>query len=103
MVGYSLIVFEFCYLLRFITISSVHGAFSLSINAHAQSMGTEKFLLSRSLENFDTRIVKRLRKFQYWAKRTVLEKKGVFIFILVYKINEVFAIVASFTFVGSLL
>ena len=36
---------NFCYLLRFIIVSSVHGAFSLSNNAQAQNTGTQKFLL----------------------------------------------------------
>ena len=38
---------NFCYLLRVIIISSVHGAFSLSIKVHVQYIGTQKFLLSR--------------------------------------------------------
>ena len=60
--------FNFCYLPRSIIISSVHGAFSLSFNVHAQNIGTQKFLLGKSKERFDTGIVKKLRTFQYWAK-----------------------------------
>ena len=57
--------FNFCCLPRFIIISSVHGAFSLSINVHAQNIGTQKSLLRKSEESFDTGIVKKFRKFQY--------------------------------------
>ena len=46
--------FNFCYLLRFIIISNVHGAFSLSVNVLAQSIGTKKFLLRKFEESFDT-------------------------------------------------
>ena len=35
--------FNFCYLLRFIFFSSVHGAFSLSINVHAQTLEFKNF------------------------------------------------------------
>ena len=37
-----------CYLLRFIIIPGIHGAFSLSISVYVQNIGTQKFLL-RSL------------------------------------------------------
>ena len=38
----------FCYLLRFIIVSSVHKAFSVSSNVHAQNIGTHKVLLRKS-------------------------------------------------------
>ena len=53
---------DFCYLLRFITISSLYGAFSLSINVHEQNIGTQEFLLKKSYEGFDIGILKKLRK-----------------------------------------
>ena len=65
---------NFCYLVRFIIISSVHGAFSLPINVHAQNIGTQEHLLRKS---FDTGIVKKVRQFQYWAKKIFLVKKHV--------------------------
>ena len=61
---------NFCYLLRFVIISCVHGAFSLSINVHAQNIEIQNFLLRKSLECFDTGIMKRSVKCQYWAKET---------------------------------
>ena len=48
-----------------IIISGVHGTFWLSTKVHTQNIGIQKFLLRQSLENFDTEIVKKLRKFQY--------------------------------------
>ena len=66
--------FNFCYLLRFINISSVRGAFSLSVHEHAQNIETQIFLLRKSRESFDTGIVKKLRKFQYWPKKVSYEK-----------------------------
>ena len=63
-----------CYLLRFIIISSVLGAFSLSINMHAQNIGTQKLLLRMCKESFDTGIMKKLRKSQLivcWYYRTL--------------------------------
>ena len=36
---------------------------------HAQNTGTQKFLLRKSEERFDTGIVKKVRKFQFWAKK----------------------------------
>ena len=36
---------------------------------HVQSNGTKKFLLRKSLESFDTGIVKKVRRFQYWKKK----------------------------------
>ena len=39
---------KFCYLPRFIIISSVYWAFSLSINVHAQNMGTQNFMQRKS-------------------------------------------------------
>ena len=51
--------------------SSVHGASSPSINVNAQNIITQKFLLRKSHERFDTGIVK-LRKFQYWGKKPFL-------------------------------
>ena len=47
MVLVSLNQCNFCCLLRFIIISSVHGAFSLFINVHVHSIGTKKFLLRK--------------------------------------------------------
>ena len=46
-VGYPLTV-SICCLLRFVIRSSLHGAFSLSINVHAQNSGTQEFLLRKS-------------------------------------------------------
>ena len=40
-----------------------------SFCAHAQDIRTRKFLLRKSLEGFGTEIMKKLRKFQYWAKK----------------------------------
>jgi len=40
--------FNFCCLLRFIIISSVHGAFLVSINVHVQDIGTQKLLQRKS-------------------------------------------------------
>ena len=40
--------FNFCYLLKFIITSSVHGAFSFSINVRAQNIGTQTLLLRKS-------------------------------------------------------
>ena len=71
--GYPLTV-NFCCLLKFISISSVHGAFSLSFNVHAQSIGTQTLLLKRSFKSFDTGMVKKLRKCQYWAIKSLLIK-----------------------------
>ena len=39
--------FSFCYVLKIIIISSVHGAFSLSINVHVQNTETPTFLLRK--------------------------------------------------------
>ena len=66
--------FNFCYLLRFIIISSAHGAFSLSINAHVQNIGTQKLFAKKVLRKFDTGNVKRLRMFQCWAKKLSYKK-----------------------------
>ena len=60
---------NFFYLPRFIIISSLYRTFSLSINVHEQNIGTQEFLLRKSYEGFDIGIVKKLRKFQNWAKK----------------------------------
>ena len=39
---------------------------------HAQNIGTEKSVLKKSEESFDTGIVKKVRKFQYRAKKSFL-------------------------------
>ena len=46
--------------------------FTSSFDAHAQNIATQKRLLRKwkSLESFDTEIMKILRKFQYLAKKT---------------------------------
>ena len=69
----TLLQFNFCYLLRFIISSSVHGAFSPSITVHAQNIGTQIFA-KKVLRKFDTGIVKKLRKLQHWAKKHFLTK-----------------------------
>ena len=45
----------------------------------AQNNGTEKRLLRKSLESFDTGIVKKLRRFQYWANKNFLIKKDAYL------------------------
>ena len=50
-------------------ISSMHDAYSLFSNVHAQDIGTQTFLLRKSYESFDAVIAKKLRKFQYWVKK----------------------------------
>ena len=67
------------YLLGFIVISSVHEAFSFSINVHALHVGTHNFLQGTSLRNFDTGIVIKLR-FQNWEWKYCLIKILVFRF-----------------------
>ena len=42
---------------------------------HAQNIGSQKFALRKPSESFDTGIVKKLRKFQYWTKKDPLIKK----------------------------
>ena len=37
----------------------MHGTFSLSINMHAQIIGTQKCLRTKSLESFDIAVVKK--------------------------------------------
>ena len=37
-------------------------------------MGTEKLLLRKPIESFDTGIMKMLRKFQYWAEKNVTKQ-----------------------------
>ena len=59
-------------------ISSVHEAFSLYIKVHAQNIGNKTHLLRKFLKSFDTGIVRKLRKVQYWAKKTFVEKRRVF-------------------------
>ena len=39
---------------------------------HAQNIGTEKSVLKKSEESFDTGIVKKVRKFQHRAKKSYL-------------------------------
>ena len=51
--------FNFCYLLKFTIISSIHGAFSLYINVHVQNFGTKN--LSKKI----------LRKVWYWNREKV--------------------------------
>ena len=41
----TLSMFSYCYLLRFIIFSSVHGAVSLSINVRSQNIGAQHFYL----------------------------------------------------------
>ena len=54
----------------YVMLATVHGAFSLSLNVHAQNIGTQKLL---------TVIVKRARKRQYWVKRDFrIKMKNVF-------------------------
>ena len=55
--------FNFCYLLRFIIVSSVHRAFPHSIDVHAQNIEGQKFLLKKCQKSFDTGIMKKLGKF----------------------------------------
>ena len=43
---------NFCYLVRFITILSVHGALSLSIDVHVQNIGTQKSFAKKVLRKF---------------------------------------------------
>ena len=57
--------FNFCYLLRFNIIPSVHGA---SLMRMRKTLDLKRFLLRKSLESFETCIVKKLKKFQYCAK-----------------------------------
>ena len=51
---------------RCLLISSLHGAFSLFTNAYAQNIESQKLLLRKSQESFDTGTVKKQRTFQYW-------------------------------------
>ena len=53
---------NFCYLLRFIIISSVLGAFSFPINMHPLNIGTQKLLLRKKV--LILKFVEKLRKFQ---------------------------------------
>ena len=68
---------NFCYVLRFIIISSVHAVFSYSIIVHTQNIVTQKNLLRKSSECFDTGIVKKMSNFQYWNNKTFLYLKYV--------------------------
>ena len=47
-------------------------SFSLSSNVHAQNTGTQKFLLGKPQQSFDTGLDKKFRKFQYWANKPFL-------------------------------
>jgi len=53
---------------------------SLSSNVLVNNIETQKkYLLRKYEESFDTGVVKKLIKFQYWTKKTCLwEKKRVF-------------------------
>ena len=52
---------------RFIIMSRVHGALSLSTNDHAQRRSKSN-IFAKSQEIFNTGIVKKLRKFQHKAE-----------------------------------
>ena len=54
------------------------STFSLSIDVHAQNIGNQTYLLRKSRESFDTGIVKKFRRFEYLAKKTVFLKKNVY-------------------------
>ena len=56
----------------------MHRASSLSINEHAQNIGTQKPLPGRFYESFDTVIVKKLRELQHMANEKFLIKSRVF-------------------------
>ena len=60
--------FNFCYFLKFIVISNLSGAFSLSINVRAQNIGTQKLSLRMSLKSFDIGIVKSKESFSSGRK-----------------------------------
>ena len=51
--------------------------FTLSFNAHAHNITTQKCLLRKSYESFDTEIMKKLTKFQSWTKNNLFWRKCV--------------------------
>ena len=55
--------------------------FTLSFSAHAQNVRTKNFLLIKPSESFDTEIMKKLIKFQYWARENFLIKKTCITFV----------------------
>ena len=58
----------------YVLVLSVHGAYPLSSTVHVLIIGTLKFLLRKSSESFDTEIKKKVRNFQYWAKKLLSYK-----------------------------
>ena len=66
---HNLIYFMLDALLFTNSISSMHDAYPLFSNVHAQDFGTRTFLLRKSYESFDAVVAKKLRKFQYWVKK----------------------------------
>ena len=68
--------FEVCH---FVPASGAHrsrrlmSCFSLLINVHAQNVRTQKFLLRKFYEIFNTGMVKKLKIIQYGAKKLSLK------------------------------
>ena len=68
------LAFNFCYLIRFTIISGVHRAFHFPLTCMCKALELKKIVLPQCLESFDTGIMKKLRKFQYWAKNNFVIK-----------------------------